>query len=112
MKKLICALVLLLSAATAHAWEYPQNPDRFPSVGFGVQGNAGTGQSSSGPFSQDFHVTGVSPQIDTRLPLSNSFTLTLNAGYAASTTRTHFSKSTVDSGAFAIQGRYYFNGAR
>src|SRR5512143_1402696 len=112
MKTFIYVAVLLLSSAVAHAWEYPQNPDRFPSVGFGVQGNFGTGHSSLGPFSIDSHITGVSPQIDTRLPLSNSFTLSLNAGYGASTGRSSSSKSTSDSGFFGIHGRYYFNGAK
>jgi hypothetical protein len=112
MKTFISIAILLLSASVAHAWEYPQNPDRFPSVGFGVQGNFGTGHSSSGGFSTTSHFSGVSPQIDTLLPLSNSFTLGLNAGYGAGITRWSFGKSTSDSGFFGIHGRYYFNGAR
>ena len=112
MKTFIYVAVLLLSSAVAHAWEYPQNPDRFPSVGFGVQGNFGTGHSSSDGFSTDSHFSGVSPEIDTVLPLSNSFSLSLNAGYGASTSRSSFGKSTSDSGFFGIHGRYYFNGAR
>jgi hypothetical protein len=112
MKTFIYVTVLLLSSTVAHAWEYPQNPDRFPSVGFGVQGSAGTGQSSSRSFSTISHFTGVSPEIDTVLPLSNSFTLSLNAGYGASTSRSSSSKSTSDSGFFGVHGRYYFNGAR
>lgn len=112
MKTFICVAVLLLSSGVADAWEYPQNPDRFPSIGFGVAGNAGSGQSSSGPFSTNFHFSGVSPAIDTVLPLSNSFSLTLNVGYGASTTRSSSGKSTSDTGFFGIHGRYYFNGAR
>ena len=126
MKKIIYVAVLSLSSVVAHAWEYPQNPDRFPSVGFGVQGNIGSGESKTNSTgfsrstgsSRDFDVRGVSPHIDTRLPLSDSFTLSLNAGFTESTTKTHAvrsspsSKSSVNSGVFGVEGRYYFNGAR
>ncbi len=120
MKKLIVASLIAASSTIAHAWEHPLNPDRFPSIGASLSGSSTGGDASypSAPFvgSQNVeHNTGMFV-VDTRLPLSNSFTLGLAVGSISQ-------KTTVDEtpnldsqkfdgrgGYFSISGRYYFNG--
>ena len=120
MKKL-SALMLFLSGSVAvsFAGEHPLNPDRFPSIGLSLSGQGVSGDqtfpSAPGVGAQDREDSLGMFIIDTRLPLSNSFTLELALG---SVSYLEESKETVSlnsakfdgtGGYFKIGARWYFN---
>lgn len=87
MKKITMFLAALSIAAGAHAWEFANNPDRFPSVGANVQQSNLSGQRSEvdlpsmnanraqgGQETSSLRSVGI----DTRLPLNDSLTLSVN----------------------------------
>jgi len=115
MKKMLLATFLLLPQY-ALAREYPLNPDRFPSIGLTYSGTSQEGDFvSAGGGSQDIEERYGELVFDTRLPLSNSFTLNLAIGAVATVTEgkdspTIFADETDTSGALLrIGARYYFN---
>lgn len=88
MKKILFISLFLLPLR-AHAWEFPRNPDRFPSVGFNVANTNLTGTRSeisqpnnpaltlayNGSLKRsDYSIGG-----DLRLPVSDQLTFTLFA---------------------------------
>lgn len=122
MKKRIVLILVgsaLLSAA-AQAWEHPANPDRFPSIGFSLQGYGTrsdvTVPSAPGAGKQESEDAIAFLILDTRLPLSDSFTLDLAIGSVGvkgtSQTTSAFLGTDVEGsgGYFRIGGRFYFNG--
>lgn len=114
MKKLMFAVALLLPTV-GFCWEHPKNPDRFPSVGFSLSGSAEDGDYKTQGVSQDLESKGSSLFVDTRLPLSNSFTLSVGLGTTKSTVDAKDnpfffgSKSQLSGSVFSIGGRFYFN---
>jgi hypothetical protein len=83
MKTIIAIAVLLLAPLSARAWEFPRNPDRFPSVGFAVTNSNenGTRYESDGPYpaltrtqSGPEHFGGHTIGGDVRLPASDCLT--------------------------------------
>jgi len=121
MKKLVAVLglVTVVSVVNCGAWEYPQNPDRFPSIGLNLTGESMAGEVKSPSFpalgSQDIEGTDSTLVLDTRLPLSNSFTLNIALGGTRNETK-YKQTPTQDSaeikgdgGIFSIGCRYYFN---
>lgn len=121
MKKLIALFMVavVIGVVKCNAWEYPQNPDRFPSIGLNLSGENGTGDvkypSMPALGSQDLSGTSSAFILDTRLPLSNSFTLNLALGGTSSELKGdanatfESSKQTMSGGIFNIGVRYYFN---
>ena len=120
MKKL-SALMLLLSGlvAVSFAGEHPLNPDRFPSIGLSLSGQGVSGDQT---FPSAPGVGALNREdslgmfvIDTRLPLSNSFTLELALGsvsYLEESDESAFfnsSKFDASGGYFRIVARWYFN---
>lgn len=74
----LTALVYFASVATAGAWEFPKNPDRFPS--FGLETSAGklAGIPKATPTGAP-HTDGgfVQGKVDLRLPVSSYITVNL-----------------------------------
>jgi opacity protein-like surface antigen len=117
MKKTIIASLLVLCAAAAQAREYALNPDRVPSIGLSLEGEGFEGETKypSAGVKQDSELGYSRLTIDTRLPLSNSFTLELalgSVGRRFQADATPFIDSVdekMNGGYFRIGGRYYFN---
>lgn len=115
MKKLIVAAAIAMATSTASAWEHAQNPDRFPSFGITYSGQAEEGDYKLLGASQDVESTTRSLILDTRLPLSSSFTLSLGLGSTGENYKgkenASFNADELDTkgGVFFISGRYYFN---
>lgn len=116
MKKLVM-VVTLLSASNVFAWEFPLNPDRFPSVGAALTGVSRTGTEHEPMLgrSRDFDGKSAEAGADVRLPLSNSFTLQVGgfydnypSKYNMTTGLTEVDYSSHEIGA-TVSGRYYFN---
>lgn len=121
MKKWIVAGAFVLAAGAAQAREFALNPDRFPSIGLSLEGEGYEGETKfpSAGLKQDSEFGYSRLTIDTRLPLSNSFTLELalgSVGRRYEADETPFLDSVDErqgGGYFRIGGRYYFNrGAR
>lgn len=70
---------LLMVTGMVQAAEYPDNPDRFPSVGLFLSGQSLSGDSTTkdgvDSASQDIELTGSDLTLDTRIPISGSTTL-------------------------------------
>lgn len=121
MKKIIFAAILVtLTSTFSFAWECPKNPDRFPSIGLSLSGQAASADQSYPSFptggSQNREDSVGMFILDTRLPLSNSFTLDFAIG-SMHVKQTLDETATLDSqkydangGYFKIGARYYFNG--
>jgi hypothetical protein len=116
MKRFLSIVSLLaMVPASSFAWEHPKNPDRFPSIGFTYSSTAEEGEMKTQGATQDVETAGGALVLDTRLPLSNSFTLNVGLGLTASTVEgkdnQYFYGSETDTkgGTFFIGGRYYFN---
>lgn len=115
MKKTFFTVSLLLAPIIVSAREYPNNPDRFPSLGLTYTGESGTGQYKTLGVSQDLSTAANTLILDTRLPLSSSFTLSLALGGTGTSVKAEpnafFTDAKTDSsnGFFTISGRYYFN---
>ncbi len=120
MKRLMAAAALVAAmAAGATAREYPDNPDRFPSIGLALDGNSAEGElkypSAPGLGTQDARWAVARLIFDARLPLSNSFTLDLALGSvgflqtADQTPSLNSSRFEAGGGYFRIGARYYFN---
>lgn len=89
MKTLIgFVAAVVFFGVSAMAWEFPRNPDRFPSIGFNAidmelegdrididQPTLATTRTQSGPLTQSLYMIGA----DVRLPLNDQITLTLAA---------------------------------
>jgi len=75
---------IFIGVGVGEAREFPKNPDRFPSFGITLESQSleGDFKSPSAPAfgSQDVESTSRRLTFDTRLPLSNSFTLNLALG--------------------------------
>ncbi|MGQ0644593.1 MAG: hypothetical protein ACT4O3_03780 [Elusimicrobiota bacterium] len=88
MKKLILAVGLAAGlAASVQAAEWPENPDRFPSVGLNYTGIFQSGDTkydliAGGSASQDLSIDENYLVADLRLPVSNRMTLTGGLGFA------------------------------
>lgn len=115
MKKFILAAMLLAPTA-GYCWEFPKNPDRFPSLGFNYTGVAETGNiKATNNEGQDLETKSGALVLDTRMPLSDSFTLYLGIGATSSNIKGKESSSLLanetdtSGGLFTIGGRYYFN---
>lgn len=79
MKKLIMAGLLLVSGM-AHADQYPENPDRRPSLGLNVITSSGDGTSTARDIfgataDQDVENSSVGYAFDIKFPISNNVTL-------------------------------------
>ncbi len=88
----------MLGAGAARAWEFPRNPDRFPSVGFNVTNGSISGhrdevdtppptylfRTNVGNTDMDTHTLGA----DLRLPLHESVTFVF--GYDSIESNYHF----------------------
>lgn len=115
MLKKLMILSLILSPSLSFAWEHPQNPDRFPSLGLTLDGTSASGDYTTAGFKQDVDSETSEILLDTRLPLSNSFTLSIGLGATGTTFKgkenpNFFSSETkTNGGHFFITGRYYFN---
>ena len=115
MFRLFIALSLVVIPSLSFAWEHPKNPDRFPSLGLTYAANALEGDFASAGTSQDIESESSELLIDTRLPLSDSFTLSVGLGGVSTNTKgkdspTLFSSETdASGGSFVISGRWYFN---
>ena len=115
LSKLLLVVITMLVPSASFAWEHPMNPDRFPSLGFTYSGSAEDGEFTSAGTRQDVEVVSGGLFLDTRLPLSNSFTLSFGLGAVGSNVKgkdspTLFSsESDTSGGSFFISGRYYFN---
>jgi len=112
-----------LGSSQAWGWEYPNNPDRFPSVGLSLSGQSVSGEvsypSAPGAGVQNAELSTGLFILDTRLPLSNSFTLNLALGSAAYAEKYEATQSlnskkfeSKSGGYFSIGARYYFNGGK
>jgi len=110
---------IFIGVGVGEAREFPKNPDRFPSFGITLESQSleGDFKSPSAPAfgSQDVESTSRRLTFDTRLPLSNSFTLNLALGLvggeaeAEETSLLHSAKTEQDGTYFRIGARYYFN---
>lgn len=119
MKKIILVVVLCSVPVVVNGWEFPKNPDRFPSVGLALSGQSLSGDQSSpsnpSVGSQGYETSIAMLAIDTRLPLSNSFTLDLALGSVSSdasadeTIHLNSAKADATGGYFRIGARWYFN---
>jgi hypothetical protein len=115
MKKVLFAVAILTSTFPVFGWEHPNNPDRFPSLGLSYTGIAEDGDYKTQGFSQDIESSSAALILDTRLPLSNSFTLSLGLGATGTNVKGEsnavFDADELDTsgGLFTISGRYYFN---
>lgn len=89
MKKYIMAGLLLASSVTVYAWEFPNNPDRYPSLGLNFSGQSLEGEREfvAGPQSakQDGIYESGMLVLDGKFPVSNR--ITLNAAIGASSIR-------------------------
>lgn len=120
MKKIILAVAVAVGfTATSAAWEFPNNPDRFPSIGLNYSAVSEEGDltATTWGYSGTQDITGESSLlvIDTRLPLSNQFTLDFAIGGTASEQKykenDEFAGQNVDSSGqyFRAGVRYYFS---
>ena len=86
-----CALFLatISMGVNAHAAQYPDNPDRFPSLGLHIGGAAESGDATftdTGLFTkQDVTISTGRLLLDLRLPVSNSITLLGSLGFHGGT---------------------------
>lgn len=91
--KTLTFVLLLSTASICSAWEFPRNPDRFPSFGFNVTNTELDGsrfqisspttaltRNDKGSLSTFVHALGG----DIRLPVSNQLTVTLSGDYIES----------------------------
>lgn len=116
---MMVAIALASIVGTVRAWERPLNPDRFPSFGVSAQGNSVSGdwKSSERPDLGKQTITDTASALiaDVRLPLTNSWTLTLAFGGISRSVKYESTPLLYDQsieqtgGYFAISGRYYFN---
>jgi len=97
MKYLLVALVLL-SSQVAHAWDTRENPDRMPSIGWGIHGGQQPGLASDNKGYTQFGM-------DFRFPVSNMLTLT--ADYAQTTLSSVPEGINTDSRQFGLSVRVY-----
>lgn len=87
------ALVFMLFAPSGYAWEFRDNPDRFPSVGLTLattslvgtkdeidQPNPALSRDQGGPISSVYHSFGA----DVRLPVADQMTVTVFGSQLAS----------------------------
>jgi hypothetical protein len=120
MKRAILAgLLAALGVGISNAWEHPQNPDRFPSIGLELAGQSTDGDWNSPSIpsagKQNVEINSSIFILDTRLPLSKSFTLSLALGTTASESKADATpvlaseKLEQSGGYFSIGARYYFN---
>lgn len=120
MKKIAAVVVMVVMYTSGlFAWEFSQNPDRFPSVGVTLYGEGSDGEASypSAPAigNQDVEYSEGRFSVDTRLPVSNSLSLNFELGTIKNTAKAKetlfLDSQNVDTkGAFiAIGARYYFN---
>jgi len=115
LKAVAVSCLALSLASSASAWEKAKNPDRFPSIGLTYTGIAEDGEYKTLGFTQDTELLSRSLVLDTRLPLSDSFTLNLGLGTTASEIEGEESAAFnadefESSGAlFTVGGRFYFN---
>lgn len=115
MFKKIIAVSLFLIPSVSLAWEQPKNPDRFPSLALTLDGTSSTGDYSSSNLRQDVENQTSELLFDTRLPLSEYFTLSIGLGAIGTTFKgkensNFFSSETkTNGGHFFISGRFYFN---
>lgn len=88
MKILSIVVMLLIASNRAFAWEYPRNPDRFPSIGFNASSMdlSGHRDEVSMPSIDLTNALGGSQKFasnsigaDLRLPVNDGLTLTLAA---------------------------------
>ena len=116
----VAAFLVLILALPAWAEEYPNNPDRRASIGFalGLSGGSGdvTVTDSSIPASFKQNVSGGDADltIDTRIPVSNNWTLTgalslMSSGFQADETFfLNGQEGTTGSFGIRLGARYYF----
>lgn len=115
MRKFILIVIIIAATSPAFAWEHPNNPDRFPSLGLSYTGVSEDGDYKTQGFSQDIESSSGALILDTRLPLSNSFTLSVGLGAVGTNVKGEsnavFAADELDTsgGLFTISGRYYFN---
>lgn len=113
--KSVLVVTALIAPTALFAWEHPQNPDRFPSLGFTYTGISEEGEYETLGFRQDIESKSGLLLLDTRLPLSNSFTLSVGLGATGTRVKGEdnaaFNADDLDTsgGLFTISGRYYFN---
>jgi hypothetical protein len=125
MKTIIATIVVTLSLAASHAfaWDIPENPDRFPSVGLNMSNAALNGPRSEidgparrqriqhGDESSDLHSLGA----DIRLPATQSLTFTVSYDHLEGSS--HFEReggiykqsSNLDGYRWGFGMRLYFN---
>jgi hypothetical protein len=115
MKTLIAIAALLLSPVVSSAWEFQKNPDRFPSLGLTYTGTEEDGDYNALQSFQDVEGKRKSLILDTRLPLSNSFTLSLGFGKASTHVigleSPYYNANDLNTSGttMVISGRYYFS---
>jgi hypothetical protein len=118
MKKL--SLILLFLLITSPCWAFDLNPDRFPSLGINLEGGTSTdgtfkvmssGASTSQDVSEDFGAIAI----DTRIPVSEHWTLNaaiILQSFKTTADETAFlfgSESKISTFAFSFGARYYFH---
>lgn len=121
MKKIVLVAFAMAIASPMAAVEHPLNPDRFPSIGLSYEGFGSEGELEvrGTAFKQDVEESTAFLILDSRLPLSNSFTLDIAFGLVGARselkeTPALFGQETTQGGGyFRLGARYYFNrGAR
>lgn len=83
---LIPAGLLAILASPLFAAEYPNNPDHRPSIGLNYYMSSADGDSTArdtfgDSASQDVEVTSGEIVLDTRIPLSDNFTMNAHIGF-------------------------------
>ena len=122
--KTLTFIAALLTASTVHAWEFPDNPDRFVSVGLNVQKTALSGGQTdvTGPYAglQTTELGSAKAKsndvaVNLRVPASNSLTLDLTYVDVQGTQQLdraggeYVSTSHLDGYRASVGLRYYFN---
>lgn len=122
--KTLTFIAALLAASTAHAWEFPDNPDRFVSIGLNVQKTALSGgqTDTTGP-TPTFQLTERGSAkassndvvVNLRVPASNSLTVDLTYADVQGTQQLdraggeYVSTSHLNGYRASLGLRYYFN---
>ena len=120
MKSLVIAVSLVtLASITLNAWEFPNNPDRFMSLGLNLTSQSAEGEWESPTHpewgNQDTEARLRTLIFDVRIPVSNSTTFNVAVGTLDIETESdrtfllYAEKEDMKGGIFQIGFRHYLN---